>query len=351
MGEPLRSREGASTDHGIAVWSSSEWRDEAISWLDQQLAAAGISRRGDVEQPHLRPWATVLRAQTTRGPVWLKAPGPGTAFETRLYQLLARITPDRVLTPIAVDPARAWIVLPDGGTPLGERLSGTDLAEALVAAVVQYGQLQLDLAPHVDQLLALGVADMRPPVMVERFEQAIDAVAAVLRGHDSAAGRASHREVAAMGPTVASWCEQLAVSSVPASLDHNDLHPWNILLDDGPEDVKFYDWGDSVVAHPFAAMLVPLGFVQRELGATLDDPRFVRARDAYLELFTAAAPAEDLATTLATACRVAKIARVLTWDRALQAAREQGEEIDPFWAAAPLETLASLLDESYLGGA
>ncbi len=43
---------------------------------------------------------------------------------------------------------------------------------------------------------------------------------------------------------------------------------------------------------------------------------------------------------------MAKIARVLTWDRALQAAREQGEAIEDRWMAAPLEILASLLDES-----
>jgi hypothetical protein len=36
----------------------------------------------------------------------------------------------------------------------------------------------------------------------------------------------------------------------------------------------------------------------------------------------------------------------VTW-----AARDQGEEIDDSWARAPLETLASLLDESYVGGA
>jgi Phosphotransferase enzyme family len=182
---------------------------------------------------------------------------------------------------------------------------------------------------------------MRPAVMPERFHEALEAAAPA-----DASGRAIHRRVAAMEATVASWCERLAASPVPASLDHNDLHPWNI-LDDG---ARFYDWGDSVVAHPFAAMLVPLGFVQRGLAAGLDDPRFVRARDAYLEVFADLAPRRELVETLALACRVAKVARVLTWDRAIRAAREQGEALDDDWASAPLQTLASVLDESYLGG-
>jgi hypothetical protein len=99
-------RPPARTEHvmrGTAAWSSTQWRDDAVAWLDERLAAAGIERTGDVEQPHLRPWATVLRAPTSTGPVWLKAAGPGTAFEVGLYELLSRVSPDHVLTPIATD--------------------------------------------------------------------------------------------------------------------------------------------------------------------------------------------------------------------------------------------------------
>ena len=148
---------------------------------------------------------------------------------------------------------------------------------------------------------------------------------------------------------MAGWCEQLAAAPGAPSLDHNDLHPGNV-LDDGTGGVRYYDWGDSVVAHPFAAMFVPLGFVQHGSARRSTTARFVRARDAYLEVFTDLAPRAELADTLALACHVAKVARALTWDRALQAAREQGEAVDPTWATAPLETLAMVLDESYLGG-
>ena len=55
--------------------------------------------------------------------------------------------------------------------------------------------------------------------------------------------------------------------------------------------------------------------------------------------------------TLDVACRVAKIARVITWDRGVRAARDEGQEVDEIWTRAPMETLALLLDDSYLGGA
>jgi len=88
--------------------------------------------------------------------------------------------------------------------------------------------------------------------------------------------------------------------------------------------------------------------VRLGIGAGLDDPRFLRARDAYLDAFAGLAGRAELGETLALACRVAKIARVLTWERALRAAREQGA-VDPDWAGAPLATLATVLDPSYLG--
>ncbi|MGH9039817.1 MAG: phosphotransferase [Acidimicrobiia bacterium] len=334
---------------GMAVWSSPGWRAEAVAWLDDQLGAAGMERTGDVTQPHLRPWATALRAPTTAGVVWLKAPGPGTVFEVGLYQLLSRTAGEWVLTPIAADRDRGWILLPDGGPPLGECLAGPGLAEALMDALVAFGRLQRELAVHVDEVLALGVSDMRPAVMPQRFGEALAVIEALVADHGSPGDRDTVRRVAAMETTVASWCEGLAASPVPASIDHNDLHPWNIL---GQGDaVQFYDWGDSVVAHPFAAMLVPIGYLRGQLDVGQDDPRFLRARDAYLDVFAAGASRAELVATLELACRVAKMARVLTWDRALRAARDQGEAIEERFAMAPLETLAALLDDSYVGGA
>ena len=179
--------------------------------------------------------------------------------------------------------------------------------------------------------------------MLGRFDEALEATS------DSADG-ATHVRVEARRGTFAAWCEQLAASQLTASLDHNDLHPWNV-LGDGADGARFYDWGDSVVAHPFAAMLVPLGFVQRTLDVALDDGRFTDARDAYMAGFADLAPGEDLVATLEVACRVAKVARVLTWARAIEAARQDGEDLDDQWTRAPIETLASLLDDSYLGGA
>ncbi len=217
--------------------------------------------------------------------VWLKASGPDTAFEVGLYELLHRVTPSRVLTPLATDTTRGWVLLPDGGIPLGERATGAGLAQALEAVLPQYGQLQRDLAPRVQEMLALGVADMRAAVLPERFVTAVKAVGGQIGRHGTAADQVAFRKVTGLHGTVSAWCAELDAAPGSASVDHNDLHPWNVLPGDGSAGVRFYDWGDAVVAHPFASALVALSYLQAHLEVDPHHPTILRVRDAYLEVF------------------------------------------------------------------
>ena len=163
-------------------------------------------------------------------------------------------------------------------------------------------------------MLGLGVPDMRPAVMPERFEEALEATGgdervAALRGGVRRlvrrAGGGARRRVASTTTT----CTRS-----------------NILAGD-----RFYDWGDAVVAHPFASML---GRARATPTATLS-----ALRDAYLEAFSDLAPHAELVRTLELACRVGKVARALTWVRAV------GED-----HAAPRRALAAVLEPSYVGG-
>ncbi|GAA3008882.1 phosphotransferase [Actinokineospora diospyrosa] len=289
------------------MWHSAQWQAGAQEWLDERLAGAGITRTGPLTEHKVRSWAAVLTAPTTSGPVWFKATAPGTAAEVGLYEILRAVVPDRVLAPIATDTTRGWLVLPDGGPTLTEQ-------HEIIEFLPLYGQLQRDLAAHTDAMLAAGVTDMRPARLPERFAEALAVIDDV------------PPDIAAMGPQVTRWCERLAQSPVPVSLDHNDLHAGNFL-----RGGRFYDWGDAVIAHPFASMLVPFSLVG-------DD--HTRARDAYLEPFTDLAPRAELVADLDLACRVGKIARALTWHRAING------EPSPF-ADAPRAHLVALAKPSF----
>ena len=290
----------------------------ARSWMETELVVAGIQPTGPLEVTRERPWSSVGRIATDQGTLWLKTTAATTAFEAGIYALLSRITPAHVLTPVAVDVAHGWLLLPDGGPTLGDEAQGAALVSAMAGAMRAYAELQRAAAAHVDTLLAAGVADMRAAVLPQRLDAALTFVPEALA-----------ERLRALRPQVVTWCAEL---DGLASLDHNDLHPWN-MLDRG---TRFYDWGDAVIAHPFACLLMPLGFIEGDLGR---DPSPVL--HAYLDAFADLAPRDDLVATARRAVQLSKIARAHTWERALRASPAGDPDRERF-RNAPAEALAGL---------
>ena len=254
---------------------------------------------------------------TSRGAVWLKAPGPGMAFEVELYPVLAAGGRAGVLSPLAVDPHRRWLLLPDGGRVTGDCLEGGPLIDALCSAVRAYAQLQLDLSHSVDELLEAGVPDMRPHVMPARLGQAIEVVRAYVDASPDDADRVVLERLNDSEDQFRQWCAELAGSPVAGSLQHGDLHPHNVFATSIATAPVFFDWGDSTVAHPFTTMLVTLRVVTSVTSGPDSGSEVARVRDAYLEPFTSLAPRAELIAQLELACHVGKVARCLTWAGAL----------------------------------
>jgi hypothetical protein len=296
----------------VSERGTAAWRDEVLAWVTE---ATGLHPTGDVTQRH-RAWSTVLRVPTAEGPVWLKEPCAAMAHEVGLHALLARLAPDAVATPLAVDDRR--LLLPDTGPSV--RDTGADPSAALTEALPRYARLQRAVSPHLDAMRDLGVPDATPPVLPARYTEAVAVI-----------GAGEGRRV-----EVAGWASVLA-GTVASTVDHQDLHVGNVLLDG-----RFADWGDAVLAHPFASLLVALGSLRRTLQVATDDPAITRPRDAYLDVFTDHAPRDELGILAATACRAAVVARTLTWQRAAGG--------DPRFADAPRETLASLGADDWLAG-
>ena len=293
-----------------ASWRTTAWREEATSWLDSRLAEAGLERTGNVTQPHLEPWSTVLSADTNEGLVWLKAMIPGTAFEIDLYDLLVRVDPEHVLHPIASDRSRGWLLLPDGGPSLADRLTGDELVAAMVVALPQYASIQRALTTHEGVLIEMGLTDLRPERLPDLYRLKLESFDC-----EPFAGR-----LAAIEPDYRAWCDIVTESPLSPTLDHNDLHPWNILGLDTPTDragrdvAVFYDWGDSVVAHPLGSAHVPISRVRRMVGLTSGHPDVLRMRDAYLDVFTDLATRRQLVELFDASCRLAKATRAAVWD-------------------------------------
>lgn len=287
------------------------------TWVDARLDDHGLRRTGDIESFRERTWSSIFIVPTTGGTVWLKSMPPAVMHEAGLYAVLQRRVPRSILPPLGVDADHGWLLLPDAGGSLHDRHAEDELPQALHT----YGTVQLSLAPHVDELLATGTADMRPERMPERFDEALAFATTYARRQREDIG-----DLVALRPRYRYWCAELVAFGRPASLDHNDLHAANVI--GSATHPRFCDWGDAVVAHPFASLLTPLDNAPAE--------KRDRLRDSYLSAF--GGPFE-LHAEAALAIRVALVARALVWLRVLGDRPEQHEH-----AQAPVAQLRRLLD-------
>ena len=246
---------------------------------------------------HDRPWSRVLRAPTAEEDLYLKQCASVQAFEVPLTVALAARWPDRVPEVVAADPERAWLLLRDAGTRLRE--SG-DIA-TFVRALELYGELQREEAGRVDELLALGLPDVRLPVVAAAYEPFFE--------DDHGLEHEEVTRIRALAPRYRELCAELEAFGLPDSIQHDDLHDGNVFVRDGR--VAIFDWGDSSVGHPLWSWIKPLAVA---IHYELDTEPLITA---FLAPWTAVAAEERLRAALDVAIPVGSFTYSLQYRRQL----------------------------------
>jgi hypothetical protein len=262
-------------DADIAPWSLAGWWDELTEWIDEQLAAAHIRRRG--APTHVRSWArsALATVETDHGRFWAKQVPAAFAHEIAVTSLLTDVDPGSVAPTFAVD-------VP-GGRMMTSHVAGPLLAdvvdspEAWAATLARLAELQRVLSADRMALAIAGVT-----------EAPIDALAASVgrRFADERLTRTGRPggltadETAGLQdrlPAVEAACRALAASGVPDSLDHGDLSARQVIV--GEMGPVILDWSDGSVTHPF---LSAAAFLDDDRRPTTGVPARGDLVDAYL---------------------------------------------------------------------
>jgi hypothetical protein len=200
------------------------------------------------------------------------------AHEVALTVALASRWPDRVPEVVAADSERSWLLLRDGGA----RIADSGDYEAFPRALELYGELQVGEIAHVDELIGIGLRDLRLPVVVDAYETFFE------RDHGLHADEVARLK--GLASRYRELCAELAGLGLPASIQHDDLHEWNVFV--RGERVALYDWGDSSVGFPLWSWLKPFFAVS---GASRD-PEPLRA--AYVSAWRELASEQELRRAL-----------------------------------------------------
>lgn len=181
------------------------------------------------------PWSTIWR---TADGLWLKQCKASWRFEAPLTAALASRWPDRVAE--VVDHGEDWLLTRDAGTQIAED------DPLWPVAVRRYAELQQGEAAHVEEHLAAGVPDLRVARLPERYAQLLDEV--------------DDERLRRFEPRFAELCAELAGHGVPETIQHDDLHQFNVYVLDGLP--RILDWGDSSVGHPYFSLVATLRHVE-----------------------------------------------------------------------------------------
>ena len=243
------------------LWTQPSWRAQAEAWIDEELEQLGLQVTGPTQQPHVRPWSTVLRIPTREGDLYFKASAPVQAFEVPLLQALMDDFADRLPSVLAFDVERAWMLMRDGGTQLRELVNDRRDLHHWLAVVPLYAELQIGVAARADELVGLGVPDLRLGRLPEQLAALLERGDVVPEVRDAIRVRV---------PRILELCEELSSDRIPATLQHNDLHTHNVLVRDGR--YRIFDWGDACVTHPFLSLRTALGSVERSFALADESP-------------------------------------------------------------------------------
>ncbi len=297
----------------VLPWVEPAFLAAAGDWIDTRLDERGLERTGEIEQPHVRWWSTVMRVPTAEGDLWFKANAPPHAFEAGLLAILERVRPGRVPTLVALDAGRGWLLMRDGGERLRELVHSAADLDRWEQLLPEYAELQLALAPRVDELLAANVPDERLAVLPDHIERLLDDRDACMVGREDGLTEDEYARLRALTPDFADRCRRLAAYGIPETIQHDDLHDGNVFVQDGR--YLIFDWGDSCVSHPFHSLVVTMRGLVYRLELVPGGPDVLRLRDAYLEPFSSYGSHDQLVEAADLAHYTGTASRSLNWNR------------------------------------
>jgi hypothetical protein len=294
-------------------WEDSAWLKKVHEWIHSQTDKQNIKIIGEIEQPHMYPWSTVLRIPTDQGVLFFKATAAETVYETALTQKLAEYYPSCLPKFVATDTSHGWMLMRDGGESLRTSIRPNKDIKPWAPVIKLFSEVQVGCVDHIPELLALGIPDWRIAKLPKLYAELLADADSILVDQPKGLTSEEFHRVQELAPRFAQICDQLTAFGIPETINHGDFHDGNVLLKDGK--ITLFDWGDGCIAHPFISLRS--FFVSIEIALELDDyaftPEMQGLLNVYLEPWTKFASKKKLQEAYFLSRPVASVVKTLMW--------------------------------------
>jgi len=294
-------------------WQDPDWKERVHEWIQAEAARHSFRITGDIEQPHLYPWSTVLIVPCGEERLFFKATAPETIYEVALTQKLAGWIPDCMPELVAVDTLRGWMLMRDGGEQLRQFIRPEKNIQPWVPILPRYAEVQIKLLDHISEILELGIPDHHLALLPALYSRLLADEESLMIDQEKGLTASEFQELKGKAARSGQICSDLAAFGIPESLNQCDFHDGNVMVKNGR--VTFFDWGDVNIAHPFISLRT--FFVSIETSLQLDDYSFTPEMEAllnqYLEPWEKFAPRKELVAAYNLSEPVASIVKALLW--------------------------------------
>ena len=265
-------------------WTLPGWFEEACRWVECALAVIGVREVREIVQ--LRAWMSscMLLVRTESGDFYFKAVPESGRREGRVTAYLAQHFSDTIPRIVAAQPERRWLLM---RALDGRKLEESDAIEMWERGAAAYARLQRGCMRRLRDLHTLGCPTRGLETLAVEIESLVADVMALRPGEADGLSGSEIDRLRARAPDLRRRCERLAAQDIPLTIEHGDLWPGNILIDDAT--CAIIDWEDVAIGHPFlslAPLVVGLSIYQPRLSSPEVTRRLER---------TYAAPFVDLA--------------------------------------------------------
>ena len=202
------------------------------------------------------------------------------AIEPKILQFIHENFSTAVTEMIVMNEQLSCFLMKDAGQVLRDIQKQNFQTQLFCNALKTHAQIQVASVPFVESFILMSVNDWRLKKLPDLYGDF------VAREHLLEAAGLNKYEIEMLqnfSPQMQILCEQLSAYDIPETIEHNDFHDNNILIQD--DRITINDWGDACISHPFLSLATALNSAKRNHNFKKTDSRYLQAQNAYLEIW------------------------------------------------------------------